>query len=99
LTSQLDCTGGWTENLEWQGLPVGQLLDQVGVQEGATLVRFVSATGHFAELPLAEAEAALLATHVGGVVLSPEHGFPLRLVAPARRGFQWTKWLTSIEVV
>jgi hypothetical protein len=37
--------------------------------------------------------------NVGGEVLSHAHGFPLRLVAPERRGFQWIKWLATIEVV
>ncbi len=34
---------------------------------------------------------ALLATHIGEEPLSHEHGFPLRLVAPCRRGFEWVK--------
>lgn len=50
-------------------------------------------------LPIEEARAALLATHVGDESLSYEHGFPLRLVAPGRRGFEWVKWITHIEVL
>jgi DMSO/TMAO reductase YedYZ molybdopterin-dependent catalytic subunit len=41
----------------------------------------------------------LLATHVGSEQLSYEHGFPLRLIAPGRRGFEWVKWITGIEVL
>ena len=51
------------------------------------------------ELPLEEARAALLATHIDEEPLSYEHGFPLRLVAPGRRGFEWVKWITRIEVL
>ena len=47
----------------------------------------------------AEARAALLATHTGSEPLSHEHGFPLRLVAPGHRGFEWVKWITRIEVL
>jgi DMSO/TMAO reductase YedYZ molybdopterin-dependent catalytic subunit len=47
---------------------------------------------------VAEAREALLATHVGGERLSHGHGFPLRLVAPGRRGFQWVKWVERVEV-
>ena len=43
--------------------------------------------------------AALLATHTGEEPLSYEHGFPLRLVAPGRRGFEWVKWITRVEVL
>jgi DMSO/TMAO reductase YedYZ molybdopterin-dependent catalytic subunit len=48
---------------------------------------------------LAEAQTTLLATHVGGELLTPGHGAPLRLVAPGRRGFQWVKWVTEIQVL
>ena len=94
----VDCTGGVYATREWRGLPVGAALDAAQVSPHATLVWFVSATGYRWPLPLGEARRALLATHVGGEPLSHEHGFPLRLVAPERRGFQWIKWLDSIEV-
>jgi len=42
---------------------------------------------------------ALLATHIDEELLSHDHGFPLRLVAPGHRGFEWVKWITSIEVL
>ena len=48
---------------------------------------------------MAEARTALLATHIGEEPLSYEHGFPLRLVAPGRRGFEWVKWITPVEVL
>ncbi len=40
----------------------------------------------------------LLATRVGGEPLSHGHGAPVRLVAPGRRGFQWVKWVTRLEL-
>ncbi|TMD59944.1 MAG: sulfite oxidase, partial [Chloroflexi bacterium] len=43
------------------------------------------------------ANGMLLATHLGGETLSPAHGYPVRLVAPGRRGFQWVKWVSRIE--
>jgi DMSO/TMAO reductase YedYZ molybdopterin-dependent catalytic subunit len=94
----LDCTSGWYSDHEWQGVRVGDLLDTVDPEDGARWVRFQSITGYRWSLPLSEARDALLATHVDGERLSHGHGFPLRLVAPGRRGFQWVKWVERVEV-
>ncbi|HET7040676.1 MAG TPA: molybdopterin-dependent oxidoreductase, partial [Gemmatimonadales bacterium] len=99
LVATVDCTGGVYATREWAGLRAGPLLAAAGVAPEATAVWFISTTGHRWPLPLDEARRALLATHVGGEPLAHAHGFPLRLVAPERRGFQWIKWLTEIEVV
>ncbi len=55
-------------------------------------------TGYRWSLPLSEARDAVLATHVDGERLAHGHGYPLRLVAPGRRGFQWVKWVESVRV-
>lgn len=94
----LDCTSGWYSEHDWRGVRVGDLLDAVGVREGATWVQFRSVTGYRWSLPLAEAREATLATHVDGDRLAHGHGFPLRLVAPGRRGFQWVKWVEEVRV-
>jgi len=95
----LDCTSGWYTVQEWSGIRVGDLLEVAGERsKEAAYVRFVSVTGYRWSLPLAEAEDALLATRVGGEPLSHGHGAPARLVAPDRRGFQWVKWVTRVEV-
>ncbi len=94
----LDCTSGWYSEHDWQGVRVGDLLDAVGVGEGAAWVQFRSVTGYRWSLPLEEARDATLATHVDGERLAHGHGFPLRLVAPGRRGFQWVKWVEEVRV-
>lgn len=94
----LDCTSGWYTVQEWEGVRVGDLLDEAGSLEGASHVRFVSVTGYRWTLPIGEARDALLATRVGGEALSHGHGAPTRLVAPDRRGFQWVKWVVRVEV-
>jgi DMSO/TMAO reductase YedYZ molybdopterin-dependent catalytic subunit len=98
LRALLDCTSGWYTEQDWRGVRVGDLLDRAGASDDARYVRFVSVTGYRWSLPVEEARDALLATHVGGERLSHGHGFPLRLVAPNRRGFQWVKWVVRVEV-
>jgi DMSO/TMAO reductase YedYZ molybdopterin-dependent catalytic subunit len=98
LRATLDCTSGWYSIQDWRGHRVGDLLAARGVKAGARWVRFVSVTGYRWSLPIEEAEEALLATHVSGDRLDHGHGYPLRLVAPGRRGFQWVKWVQRVEV-
>ncbi|QZP36840.1 molybdopterin-dependent oxidoreductase [Halobaculum magnesiiphilum] len=98
LEATLDCTSGWYTHQRWGGVRVGDLLDAAGVEDGARYVRFTSVTGYRWSLPVEEAADALLATHVRDRPLSHGHGAPARLVAPGRRGFQWVKWVESVEV-
>ena len=99
LRATLDCTGGWYSTQTWRGVLVGMLLDQAGVLPEARFVSFVSVTGYRWSLPIAEARAALLATHVGDAPLDHWHGAPLRLVASGRRGFMWVKWVREVVVL
>jgi Oxidoreductase molybdopterin binding domain len=99
LEATLDCTGGFFSTQHWRGIRLGHLLDQATLHTDARYVSFVSVTSYRWSLPLEEARTALLATHIDEEPLSHEHGFPLRLVAPGRRGFEWVKWITRIEVL
>lgn len=97
-TATLDCTSGWYSHQEWEGVRVGRLLDRADASAAARYVSFRSTTGYRWSLPIEEARGVLLATRVGGDRLAHGHGFPARLVAPGRRGFQWVKWVDTVEV-
>src|SRR6266487_764637 len=99
LEATLDCTGGFFSTQRWRGISIGHLLDHAGLHANAHDVSFISVTSYRWSLPLEEARMALLATHIDEDPLSHEHGFPLRLVAPGARGFEWVKWITRIEVL
>jgi DMSO/TMAO reductase YedYZ molybdopterin-dependent catalytic subunit len=94
----LDCTSGWYAERDWRGVRLGDLLDAAGPSEPAAWVTIHSVTGYRWSLPLPAAREALLATHLTGERLDHGHGYPLRLVAPGRRGFQWVKWVEAVEV-
>ena len=98
LVATLDCTGGFYSTQRWRGARLGRLLDAAQPAAGAGRVRVVSYTGYRWDFPLAVARRLLLATHVGDERLSHDHGAPVRLVAPGRRGFQWVKWVERIEL-
>lgn len=95
VTATLDCTGGFYSTQEWAGVWLSRL---VLVTDQPLSVHVRSATGYDRRFAAGELARVLLATRLGGQPLSPGHGFPVRVVAPDRRGFWWVKWITRIEV-
>ena len=98
VTTTLDCTGGWYTVQTWRGIPLKELLTQAELRPEAIGIVLRGVLDYTAPFTLEQAAEILLATHVGMEILNHSHGFPLRAVAPSRRGWHWVKWLTEIEV-
>jgi DMSO/TMAO reductase YedYZ molybdopterin-dependent catalytic subunit len=104
-------TGG-VSTATWTGTPLAALLRQANLGRGVKHIRLVGAdrgienTGEPAEtfarsIPLEKAlhPDTLLAFHMNGVPLPPEHGFPVRAIVPGWYGMDSVKWLTRIEAL
>lgn len=98
IVATLDCTGGWYSEQEWSGPRLGDLLDEAGLTERAESVTVESVTGYARRFSVGDARRLVVATHVAGRPLSHGHGFPLRLVVPDQRGFDWVKWVVGVRV-
>lgn len=87
----------------WLGIPLAELLEEVGVQKGADQIVGRSTDGFTAGFPVPYGtdpeRGALIAFGMNGEPLPVTHGFPARLVVPGLYGsVSATKWLTEIEL-
>lgn len=96
-------------NVTWAGARLADVLADCEVRPSA---RFVWSTGadygefggvgvdaYVKDLPLDRVESdVLLAYEMNGAPLTPEHGFPARLVVPGFYGTNSVKWITRITL-
>ena len=95
VRATLDCTGGFFSTQDWSGVWLSRLIAD---ETAAASLHIRSATGYDRRFAIANAGRLLLATRLGGMALDAGHGFPVRLVAPDRRGYWWVKWVTEIRI-
>ncbi|QGV77260.1 molybdopterin-dependent oxidoreductase [Streptomyces ficellus] len=103
-TLPIACVEGWSVSARWGGVRIRDLLERAGAPAGAA-VRVVSleARGAYRVMEMGGEYAGdpltLLALRLNGQVLSADHGFPARIIAPNRPGVLQTKWVTRLEVL
>jgi DMSO/TMAO reductase YedYZ molybdopterin-dependent catalytic subunit len=99
-TVEIICVEGWHARLRWTGVLIEELLESAGADPAARRIIFHAADGYSTSHSRSylQQEEILLAFGVNGRPLSPELGFPFHLVAEARYGYKWAKWVTRIEV-
>ncbi|MFF1542639.1 molybdopterin-dependent oxidoreductase [Streptomyces sp. NPDC058291] len=97
------CVEGWSKSACWSGVRVADLLERAGAPAHAR-VRVVSLQlkGGYRVSELGHEHArdplTLLALRLNGEELDPDHGYPVRLIAPDRPGVLQTKWVGRLEV-
>ncbi len=94
--------GGLVGNALWTGVRLVDVLDQAGVQPGATQIVGRSVDGWTSGFPTEAAydgRDPLIAIGMNGEPLPARHGFPARLIVPGLYGYvSATKWLSEIEL-
>ncbi len=94
------CVAGWSsQDLRWGGVPCRALVDSVPPSRGAAYALASAVYGYHSSITVADllSPRALLATHLNGKPLAPEHGWPMRLILPHLFGWKGPKWLLAIE--
>jgi DMSO/TMAO reductase YedYZ molybdopterin-dependent catalytic subunit len=96
------CVEGWsTDNQTWAGVRLRDLAALSGVPSpSAVLVRSLQHGGGFSRAVLSAGQImdpdSLLALRVNGADLSPDHGYPARVIVPDNPGVHNTKWVASL---
>jgi sulfite oxidase len=94
-------------NAQWAGARLKDVLEGVGVESSACHAAFTGMDdierhpgGFGGSIPIEKALTpdVLLAYEMNGQPLPPEHGFPLRVIAPGYIGARSVKWLSEISL-
>ncbi|WP_082965381.1 molybdopterin-dependent oxidoreductase [Mycobacterium sp. ACS1612] len=95
------CVEGWSTTQTWSGVRLSELAALAGVATPASAhVTSLERFGAFNRATLQGSQVgdsdALLALRVNGAELSPDHGYPARIIVPALPGVHNTKWVSAI---
>ena len=98
--SDIHCVTRWSryDNL-WDGVAIRDVMSLAGVKQEARFVIIHAEQGFTTNLPLSEMaqDDVLLADKHDGEALTPDHGWPLRLVVPRRYFWKSAKWVRRLE--
>jgi DMSO/TMAO reductase YedYZ molybdopterin-dependent catalytic subunit len=98
----IHCVTRWSRfDTQFEGVHWREVAKLVRPKPSAHFVVAHAEAGFTSNVPLSflEADDALLATHADGAELTPEHGYPLRLVIPGKYFWKSAKWLRGIELL
>lgn len=103
----IGCVQGWSTVQTWSGVRLADLAAAAGVP--APVAARVHSLQTVADYRIGDYSRAvlqanqirdpeaLLALRVNGVDLSPDHGYPARIIVPALPGVHNTKWVGSVD--
>jgi DMSO/TMAO reductase YedYZ molybdopterin-dependent catalytic subunit len=101
VTIDIHCVTRWSRfDAGFRGVHWRELAKVVRPKPTARFVVAHAEQGFTANVPLRalEEEDALLAYEADGEPLTPEHGWPLRLVIPSKYFWKSAKWLRALEL-
>ncbi len=97
--SDMHCVTGWSKfDSRFEGIPVSEVMQHIELLPQANYV-MVHAAGYTTNLPLGEflAGDAMFVLNYEGKPLTPEHGYPVRLLVPRLYLWKSAKWVRGLE--
>ena len=101
VTTDIHCVTHWSRfDTTFRGVRWSELAKLVEPKPHARFAVAHAEQGFTSNVPLEalEADDALVAYEADGEPLSPDHGWPLRLVVPSRYFWKSAKWLRGLEL-
>ncbi len=101
VTVDIHCVTRWSRfDTTFRGVHWSELAKLVAPKPSARFVVAHAEQGVTSNLPLAaiEEDDALVAYEADGRPLTPDHGWPVRLVVPSRYFWKSAKWLRGLEL-
>jgi DMSO/TMAO reductase YedYZ molybdopterin-dependent catalytic subunit len=88
-----------TQDLTWSGVAARTVIDLAPPADDIEHVLVSATYGYSSNIALSDLASprAVFATHLDGEPLTPEHGWPVRLVLPHLYGWKGPKWVRSID--
>ena len=102
VTVDIHCVTRWSRfDTSFRGVHWRDLAELVRPKPSARFVVAHAEQGYTSNLPLEaiEADDALIAYEADGEPLTPDHGWPLRLMVPSRYFWKSAKWLRGLELL
>ena len=98
--ADMHCVTRWSmlDNF-WEGVSTLEVKNHVQVSDKAKFVMIHCEHGYTTNLPIEDffGEDCLFASHHNGEPLTPDHGYPMRLVIPKLYAWKSAKWVRGIE--
>ena len=91
--------GDLMSNGLWTCVPLDAVLARAGTSAKAMTVVARGVDGYHEQYAMSQTAEMFVAVGMGGGVVLPDHGYPVRLLFPGHYGVRSLKWLTEIEVI
>lgn len=100
VRADIHCVTGWSRLGDtWTGVPIQAILERARLSAETHYVMAHSEYGYTTSVPIEvlDDEDVLLCYAWNGQELTPDHGWPLRLVIPKKYFWKSAKWLRGLE--
>jgi DMSO/TMAO reductase YedYZ molybdopterin-dependent catalytic subunit len=98
--SDFHCVTGWSrfDNV-WEGVSTQELVNQITLKPEAKYVVIHCMGGYTTNMPLSEflESDVIFALNHDRKSITPEHGYPVRLVVPKLYAYKCAKWVIGVE--